>query len=1176
MNSIIGNLPAFITRVDTTGTNREPHFTVVRPPFNSKSADEAAIIERLPQVIKDTTVDAVLRFNRRLRWTRSQALNLTSGILLVNNITNDSSKAAQKFSRLGSLGVEDIEELILRIQQSNETITVFDLEWHFAIDPRTIRSFGHGDNIPFPKKWVHQCFKETWHDENVNCGAFAIVWSMNHYKGTYGSGKNPRTAKHLTDCEILCREMNWSNNCTLEELETFTKVYKDYRLVILTPTGQCVVVYDGEDYKFKLVKSFPAKTVYLVYIGTHFVCPESFKRFINETRGAGCRWCHECLKVYYVGGGSSHICPSGKVKVIKRKRPRTCAKCGIAGDHQCLYTDCRHCSDVYVRRGGTSHRCLLEKITPERRRTFNQKGEDPDGKQQSLWVYDIESGIEIIPVKDGAARSVKGFVEDSEGYYTGETTGIAETREKHVPMFLHCKNVFTGESYSFEAENCIVEFISFLLSYNKGRNVVIAHNGSGYDTRLVFAAATKLRHNINDPILRGAKIVQMKIENKIVFRDSLLHLKGSLAGLAKDFAGENLRKGHFPHRFNLKKNWEYVGPIPDKPEFDLRCKTLKALDEFDEWHDTWKGRNDWNFMKELKAYCINDVEVLAAIVLSYHHECIDNYKGASPWLSPTAPSFFHGDILEEITRNRELEVGTEGYEDKRLECLENSWIGLTSYEHGFARKALRGGRTEVRKIYHKVSKEDWAKGVRIRYQDICSEYPYQQIVHDFPVGQPTIYIYDKDYRSCTFHTKEEDVKCKCEGFHRNPHPKHIQKLCYNNPLTKETILGDPDFFGIVCASVRPNKKLYVPVLPFYDDVHKKCIFGNNDIQSGFFTSVEFVEALKQGYEIIKVHAYHKYKRAPSMWIDYTTRQYIQKMINSREYPGVEGVEEIAKAHTEKFGETMGDSIREISECKWGKNPCSKLTAKIGMNSCWGKHCEQIIKKKTLILDCEDKNFDQDIVDFFSNISKGLFKYYCGYMLSETKLFYQYTDGEKNEIDLHKSYVPAAVFVPAYGRLQLLEPLTKLKERILMNDTDSIVYLYIPGEYNIPEGSLLGDWEVEGVDKDNGGIVEFVGMAPKTYALKCFNGTTLEKAKGLSLSLKTSRLFNFDVMRKIVQDEMTYMKSANVGLPQSNMIFSLKEQIMVNRNSIKVSGFDRKNLKGTLSSDGFLYPFGFQK
>jgi hypothetical protein len=60
----------------------------------------------------------------------------------------------------------------------------------------------------------------------------------------------------------------------------------------------------------------------------------------------------------------------------------------------------------------------------------------------------------------------------------------------------------------------------------------------------------------------------------------------------------------------------------------------------------------------------------------------------------------------------------------------------------------------------------------------------------------------------------------------------------------------------------------------------------------------------------------------------------------------------------------------------------------------------------------------------------------------------------------------------------------------MCDTDSIIYIYDPTQYNVPEGSMLGDWEEE--DCSVTGIEEFVGWGPKTYALKLADGSEIVK------------------------------------------------------------------------------------
>lgn len=51
-------------------------------------------------------------------------------------------------------------------------------------------------------------------------------------------------------------------------------------------------------------------------------------------------------------------------------------------------------------------------------------------------------------------------------------------------------------------------------------------------------------------------------------------------------------------------------------------------------------------------------------------------------------------------------------------------------------------------------------------------------------------------------------------------------------------------------------------------------------------------------------------------------------------------------------------------------------------------------------------------------------------------------------------------ITSWARVVLTEQLLKLGDRVLYHDTDSIVYEHRPGEYDIPEGYYLGEWEDE--------------------------------------------------------------------------------------------------------------------
>ena len=57
-------------------------------------------------------------------------------------------------------------------------------------------------------------------------------------------------------------------------------------------------------------------------------------------------------------------------------------------------------------------------------------------------------------------------------------------------------------------------------------------------------------------------------EFNIRFIDSINFVGGALATLPKTFGFPELKKGYFPHLFNIPENQNYVGLIPAKHYYD--------------------------------------------------------------------------------------------------------------------------------------------------------------------------------------------------------------------------------------------------------------------------------------------------------------------------------------------------------------------------------------------------------------------------------------------------------------------------------------------------------------------------------------------------------------------------------------------------------------------------------
>ena len=584
----------------------------------------------------------------------------------------------------------------------------------------------------------------------------------------------------------------------------------------------------------------------------------------------------------------------------------------------------------------------------------------------------------------------------------------------------------------------------------------------------------------------------------------------------------------------------------------------------------------WSFKEEILAYCEDDVEILRQICLKYHETNVERF-GISPWRSITAPGFCHKVIKRQISSDEYLNMPPDTIENdlarrarlKELSMNEH-WAVLEEEEYWFARRALRGGRTDVRRITYTLSQEEIDQGVKIVYVDVNSMYPYVQVNYDYPVGVPQVYVYDRDYYPCHEHRKPDagnviNLNCGC------PYALRVAYKCRmmfihveDSEPTAESILADEDFFGIVCISYTPPKNLFHPILLTTGETGK-CL-ATLEPQVGYVcTTVELKVALQNGYVLHRVHRFDKYKKRPGLWTDFIKQLYVDKLSYSQTAPrSREYMEETASIYEERFG--MGDMIRE-SYPRWQNNPVKKQVAKIMLNSGWGKHCQRANMPTTELIGYEDLDasatFMQGYEDHQFNI--------IGIYHLEDKVAYEKSPIKNAYHNFHNSYIPAGLFVPAYGRLMLYEQLKHLGKNVLYHDTDSIIAIQHPDGYHVPTSDIWGDQEEEKDSKI--GIVSFTSIAPKSYGYRLSNGKTVTKFKGVCLKASHSDILNFDIMNRMVNMHLGGEQLV-VDVPQMGMPFSKKTLETRTTNALKQVKFDAETLKGNLHTDGYVYPFGF--
>ena len=95
-----------------------------------------------------------------------------------------------------------------------------------------------------------------------------------------------------------------------------------------------------------------------------------------------------------------------------------------------------------------------------------------------------------------------------------------------------------------------------------------------------------------------------------------------------------------------------------------------------------------------------------------------------------------------------------------------------------------------------------------------------------------------------------------------------------------------------------------------------------------------------------------------------------------------------------------------------------------------------------------------------------------------------------------SNLAIAFFTTSYARLRLLDMMRKLSDRVLYTDTDSVIYISRPGDWEPELGTILGDWDNQ-LEAGESRIVSFVSLGPKTYSYQTDTGRQELKVKSIT-------------------------------------------------------------------------------
>ena len=423
------------------------------------------------------------------------------------------------------------------------------------------------------------------------------------------------------------------------------------------------------------------------------------------------------------------------------------------------------------------------------------------------------------------------------------------------------------------------------------------------------------------------------------------------------------------------------------------------------------------------------------------------------------------------------------------------------------RDAFFGGRTNVVKLHHECRVE----GEKILYQDVTSLYPWVNKYALYPTGHPTVITTFADDRD----------------------------------------LGD--YFGVVKLTILPPRGLYHPVLPLrqggkltfplcrtcvevqmvlpMEDRTWRCEHSDEQRRlTGTWCTPEVREAVRRGYVVMQIHEVWHFppnQQKFGLFRDYVNT-WLKNKTEASGYPHWADTDEKKTRYVTEYAHKEGIHLEPD---KIEKNPGRKATAKLMLNSFWGKFGENLRKSKTVQVTTPAELYDI-VTDPLKEVT-GVRVY------SEDVLEVVFTAADDECVENGKTNLFVAAFTTCHARLKLYSYLHAMQQRVLYFDTDSVIYSKEPGQSELPIGDFLGDLTNEVDPGDH--IVDFTSGGPKNYGYKTANGKVECKVRGFSLgSVRGHAQLNYELLRQNVLEELTDPQENRRSIPVTNPHFFTRD------------------------------------
>jgi G:T-mismatch repair DNA endonuclease (very short patch repair protein) len=434
------------------------------------------------------------------------------------------------------------------------------------------------------------------------------------------------------------------------------------------------------------------------------------------------------------------------------------------------------------------------------------------------------------------------------------------------------------------------------------------------------------------------------------------------------------------------------------------------------------------------------------------------------------------------------------------------------------RNAMMGGNTNVYRAYVEVK-----EGEKICAFDVCSMYPFIQRWYPMPYQHPIIY--------------------------------------------RENFTSIDKYFGIIYCEVLAPPVLLHPVLPL--SINNKLIFTlcftcalenntdyceHNDKERalvGTWCTPELVEAQRLDYKILNIYeVYHWEQKSDKLFTEYVNT-FIKMKQEASGFPEWVKSDQDKEKYKIKCYEDVNVNLDLNKICK---NPGLRKTAKICLNSHWGRFAMNANKTKMQIMtdasDWYNLFMDKNNTIHYLNIS------------NPEIIQVGVSENKKTHTGSPQSNLAIAAFTTCYARLKLHNALMKVGDRAIYSDTDSVYFLvddeFLHSPNMIKTGDNLGDWTDECADGNY--IKNFICYALKTYAVVHADGSIKIKAKGLECNYKAQQVLNVESFKKLLDKALDRIRIEQSLLKRTKYTFGVKttfiekEQRLVIDKRVLIDGY----------------------